>query len=91
LELEDLLNSDSAENGDGFSSCFRTEGELLDEDPLPENPRGCDMEEEDSPSLFIEGLIRLMLEEDEWGCASKDDSFFKFKSPVVGSLLGALL
>ena len=67
LDEVDLLSSDSAENGDGFSSCFRAEGELLDDEALPENPNGCDIDEDDSPSLFIEGLIRLMLEAEEWG------------------------
>ena len=67
LDEVDLLKSDSAENGDGFSSCFRAEGELLDDEALPENPSGCDIDEDDSPSLFIEGLIRLMLEAEEWG------------------------
>jgi len=64
---EVLLNSDSAENGLDFNSCLRTEEGLpvVTDDPLPVNPSGWDIDDDDIPSRFIESPIRLMLEADE--------------------------
>lgn len=74
-----LLRRDSAEKGDDFNSCLRTDGELAAGAALP-NPNGCDI----PLSLFIEGPIRLILDAaEDRGLASKADSFFKFRSPVL--------
>ena len=66
-----LLRSDSAEKGEDFISCLRTEGELPveGEDALPVNPSGCDIDEDDiNPSRFmVLSPIRLMLEAEECG------------------------
>lgn len=74
-----LLSKDSAENGEDFISGFGAEGELANGGP---KPRGCDS---GKFSRFIAGPMTLALDAaEECGLASKDDSFFRLRSPVGG-------